>query len=144
VTQRGSPHVIENLPMRSQRHRCQVITRNTRFLVPQECVEDLTAVLGANLRWKRSQSPKFGKHFGEDKCPGFNLGSDTRVEFAGHLQVGRRGLPGEGGSKAYAVDYEIELNAAEPLKSETLPNAQQVNCGQQLDVLLSEVVRITR
>jgi len=29
-------------------------------------------------------------------------------------------------------------------KSETLPNAQQVNCGQQLDVLLSEVVRITR
>lgn len=29
-------------------------------------------------------------------------------------------------------------------KSETLPVAQQVNCGQQLDVLLSEIVRITR
>jgi|SRR5215469_10077800 len=29
-------------------------------------------------------------------------------------------------------------------KSETLPNAQQVNCGQQLDVLLSVIVRITR
>lgn len=29
-------------------------------------------------------------------------------------------------------------------KSETLPTAQQVNCGQQLDVLLSEVVRISR
>ena len=29
-------------------------------------------------------------------------------------------------------------------KSETLPTAQQVNCGQQLDVLLSEIVRITR
>jgi hypothetical protein len=29
-------------------------------------------------------------------------------------------------------------------KTETLPTAQQVNCGQQLDVLLSEIVRITR
>lgn len=29
-------------------------------------------------------------------------------------------------------------------KSETLPTAQQANCGQQLDVLLSEIVRITR
>ena len=29
-------------------------------------------------------------------------------------------------------------------KSETLPTAQQVNCGQQLDVLLSEIVRISR
>lgn len=29
-------------------------------------------------------------------------------------------------------------------KSETLPTAQQVNCGQQLDVLLSEIVRMTR
>jgi hypothetical protein len=29
-------------------------------------------------------------------------------------------------------------------KSETLLTEQQVNCGQQLDVLLSEIVRITR
>jgi hypothetical protein len=29
-------------------------------------------------------------------------------------------------------------------KSETLPTAQQVNCGQQLDVLLSEIVRIMK
>jgi hypothetical protein len=29
-------------------------------------------------------------------------------------------------------------------KSETLPTAQQVNCGQQLDMLLSEIVRITK
>jgi hypothetical protein len=29
-------------------------------------------------------------------------------------------------------------------KSETLPTAQQVNCGRQLDGLLSEIVRITR
>lgn len=29
-------------------------------------------------------------------------------------------------------------------KSETLPTAQQVNCGQQLDLLLEEIVRITR
>jgi hypothetical protein len=29
-------------------------------------------------------------------------------------------------------------------KSETLPTAQQVDCGQQLDVLLSEIVRISR
>jgi hypothetical protein len=29
-------------------------------------------------------------------------------------------------------------------KSETLPAAQQVNCGQQLDVLPEEIVRITR
>jgi len=29
-------------------------------------------------------------------------------------------------------------------KSETLPTAQQVSCGQQLDVLLSEIVRITQ
>lgn len=29
-------------------------------------------------------------------------------------------------------------------KSETLPTAQQVNCAQQLDVLLSEIVRISR
>ena len=29
-------------------------------------------------------------------------------------------------------------------KSETLPTAQQVNCSQQLDVLLSEIVRITK
>ena len=29
-------------------------------------------------------------------------------------------------------------------KSETLPTAQQVNCGQQLDALLEEIVRITR
>lgn len=29
-------------------------------------------------------------------------------------------------------------------KSETLPTAQQVNCGQQLDVLLEEIVRVTR
>jgi hypothetical protein len=27
-------------------------------------------------------------------------------------------------------------------KSETLPNAQQVNCSQQLDVLLAEIMRI--
>jgi len=29
-------------------------------------------------------------------------------------------------------------------KSETLPTAQQVNCSQQLDMLLSEIVRITK
>jgi hypothetical protein len=29
-------------------------------------------------------------------------------------------------------------------KSETLPTAQQVNCGQQLDMLLSEIVRIKK
>lgn len=29
-------------------------------------------------------------------------------------------------------------------KSETLPSVQQVNCGQQLDVLLAEIVRITQ
>jgi len=29
-------------------------------------------------------------------------------------------------------------------KTETLPTAQQVNCGQQLDVLLQEIVRVTR
>ncbi len=29
-------------------------------------------------------------------------------------------------------------------KSEALPTAQQVNCAQQLDVLLSEIVRITQ
>jgi hypothetical protein len=29
-------------------------------------------------------------------------------------------------------------------KSETLPTAQQVNCAQQLDVLLAEIVRITQ
>jgi hypothetical protein len=29
-------------------------------------------------------------------------------------------------------------------KSETLPTAQQVNCGQQLDLLLSEIVRIMK
>jgi hypothetical protein len=29
-------------------------------------------------------------------------------------------------------------------KSETLPTAQQVNCGQQLDVLLAEIVRLTQ
>jgi hypothetical protein len=29
-------------------------------------------------------------------------------------------------------------------KSEALPTAQQVNCSQQLDVLLSEIVRISR
>ena len=28
-------------------------------------------------------------------------------------------------------------------KNETLPTAQQINCAQQLDVLLSEIVRIT-
>jgi hypothetical protein len=29
-------------------------------------------------------------------------------------------------------------------KTETLPTAQQVNCGQQLDTMLEEIVRITR
>ena len=29
-------------------------------------------------------------------------------------------------------------------KSETLPTAQQVNCGQQLDMLLSEIVRVSK
>ena len=29
-------------------------------------------------------------------------------------------------------------------KSETLPTAQRVNCGQQLDALLEEIVRITQ
>lgn len=29
-------------------------------------------------------------------------------------------------------------------KSETLPTAQQVNCGQQIDALLAEIVRMTR
>jgi hypothetical protein len=29
-------------------------------------------------------------------------------------------------------------------KSETLPVAQQVNCAQQLDVLLSEIIQITK
>lgn len=29
-------------------------------------------------------------------------------------------------------------------KAETLPTAQQVNCGQQLDALLEEIIRITR
>jgi hypothetical protein len=46
--------VVENLPMQSQRHWSQVITRNTRFFVPQECMEELSAVLGANLRRKES------------------------------------------------------------------------------------------
>jgi hypothetical protein len=29
-------------------------------------------------------------------------------------------------------------------QSETLPTPQQVSCGQQLDMLLAEIVRITK
>jgi hypothetical protein len=42
--------MVENLPMRSQRHGRQIIPRNARFFVPHEYIEDLAAVLGANLR----------------------------------------------------------------------------------------------
>jgi hypothetical protein len=101
--------------VRSQRHWSQVIPRNSRFFVPQECIEDLTAVFGADLRLKGCQSAEFGKYFREDKCPGFNLRFDARIKFAGQLEVDRRGVPGEGGPKAHTVEHEIELNAAEPL-----------------------------
>jgi hypothetical protein len=59
-----------------------------------------------------------------------------------------------GGGKSFKETMHHLENAARKVadahlhmpirKSETLPNAQQVNCGQQLDVLLSEIVRITK
>jgi hypothetical protein len=59
-----------------------------------------------------------------------------------------------GGGKSFKEAMQHLENAARKVadahlhmpirKSETLPTAQQVNCGQQLDVLLSEIVRITQ
>jgi hypothetical protein len=59
-----------------------------------------------------------------------------------------------GGGKSFKETMHHLENAARkvadahlhmPIRnSETLPTAQQVNCGQQLDVLLSEIVRITQ
>ena len=59
-----------------------------------------------------------------------------------------------GGGKSFKETMQHLENAARKVadthlhmpirKSETLPTAQQVNCGQQLDVLLSEIVRITQ
>ena len=46
----------------------------------------------------------------------------------------------ENGSRKVA-DAHLHLSIR---KSETLPTSQQVNCSQQLDVLLSEIVRISR
>lgn len=59
-----------------------------------------------------------------------------------------------GGGKSFRETMHHLENAARkvadahlhmPIRaSETLPTAQQVNCGQHLDVLLSEIVRITK
>jgi hypothetical protein len=59
-----------------------------------------------------------------------------------------------GGGKSFKETMQHLENAARKVadahlhmpirKSETLPTAQQVNCGQQLDVLLSEIVRIMK
>ena len=59
-----------------------------------------------------------------------------------------------GGGKSFRETMHHMENAARKVadahlhmpirKSETLPTAQQVNCGQQLDVLLSEIVRISQ
>jgi hypothetical protein len=59
-----------------------------------------------------------------------------------------------GGGKSFKETMQHLENAARKVadvhlhmpirKSETLPTAQQVNCGQQLDMLLSEIVRITK
>jgi len=59
-----------------------------------------------------------------------------------------------GGGKSFKETMHHLENAARKVadahlhmpirKSETLPTAQQVNCGQQLDMLLSEIVRIMK
>lgn len=59
-----------------------------------------------------------------------------------------------GGGKSFKETMQHLENAARKVadahlhipirKSETLPTAQQVNCGQQLDMLLSEIVRIMK
>jgi hypothetical protein len=59
-----------------------------------------------------------------------------------------------GGGKSFKETMHHLENAARKVadahlhmsirKSEMLPTAQQVNCGQQLDMLLSEIVRITK
>jgi hypothetical protein len=59
-----------------------------------------------------------------------------------------------GGGKSFKETMQHLENAARKVadahlhipirKSETLPTAQQVNCSQQLDMLLSEMVRITK
>jgi hypothetical protein len=59
-----------------------------------------------------------------------------------------------GGGKSFKETMQHLENAARKVadahlhmpirKSETLPTAQQVNCGQQLDMLLSETVRIMK
>jgi hypothetical protein len=59
-----------------------------------------------------------------------------------------------GGGKSFKETMQHLENASRkvgdaqlhtPIRSsETLPTAQQVNCGQQLDMLLSEIVRIIK
>jgi hypothetical protein len=58
------------------------------------------------------------------------------------------------GGKSFKVTMQHLQNASRSVadghlhqqirKSETLPTAQQVNCGQQLDALLEEIIRMTK
>jgi hypothetical protein len=73
------------------------------------------------------------------------FGCKTFVEVANNYAGGGKSFKETMQHLENASRKVADANLHMPIrKSETLPTAQQVNCGQQLDVLLAEIVRITQ
>jgi hypothetical protein len=75
--------------------------------------------------------PLFGKTSFSEVANNYSGGGKSFKEAMHHLENAARKV----------ADAHLHMLIR---NSETLPAAQQVNCGQQLDVLLSEIVRITQ
>jgi hypothetical protein len=75
--------------------------------------------------------PLFGKNSFSEVANNYGSGGKSFKETMHHLENATRKV----------ADAHLHMPIR---KSETLPAAQQVNCAQQLDVLLAEIVRITQ
>jgi hypothetical protein len=75
--------------------------------------------------------PVFGKNTFTEVANNYSGGGRSFKETMHHLENAARKV----------ADAHLHMPMR---KSETLPTAQQVNCTQQLDVLLAEIVRITQ
>lgn len=75
--------------------------------------------------------PLFGKNTFSEVANNYSGGGKSFKDTMHHLENAARKV----------ADAHLHMTIR---KSETLPAAQQVNCAQQLDVLLAEIVRITQ
>ena len=75
--------------------------------------------------------PLFGKNTFSEVANNYSGAEKSFKEMMHHLENAARKV----------ADAHLHMRIR---KSETLPTAQQVNCGQELDVLLAEIVRITQ